>query len=377
MYIEKRNWFQSAGDWLYKTFCVDVANNWDWTRNFADHARVILDKFGNAIDNTLGEVVDWFKYGDGQYVWNITTSVVGAVVAVGGAFAAICSIPFTGGATIPIVIGCIGAAAASVGAIITVANSIASASNNFRALSYVGNPLDSNDGDPSAARYYGSTSKVSDAFEKKDFGSKEINQAFDVTGDAIDTTKTVADVVSLVCNIAKLGNVNDFRYTKNPHEGVKGYDFSIDNIKRNLAHEMGFKVTSKDLKDDSFNITDSIFAKSYTQEKKFTLKWNGGKLKVRNLPLVWDKGTWSVNEKAVKVFKGAKIVDNLIDLSENLDSFNEQFVYRNDNSPFNNVSGIIDSTVEIAGHSDFFSILDDYGAKTMKTIPKIYDLFAH
>lgn len=29
MYIEERTWYQKAGDWIYNTFCVDLANKWD------------------------------------------------------------------------------------------------------------------------------------------------------------------------------------------------------------------------------------------------------------------------------------------------------------------------------------------------------------
>ena len=26
-YIEKRKWYEAAGDWIYNTFCVDLANH--------------------------------------------------------------------------------------------------------------------------------------------------------------------------------------------------------------------------------------------------------------------------------------------------------------------------------------------------------------
>lgn len=368
MYVEKRKWYQKAGDWIYNTFCIDWANQWDWSRNLADASKWVRNKIGNAFE----PIVDWFKYGDGKYVWNIVTSVVGTVAAIGGAIAAICAIPFTGGATIPIVIGCIGAAAAAVGAVITTVNSVTSVVQNSKAISKSGNLFDENDGDPSAARHYGSQTTLSEYFNKTDMGDKETNEKFEKAGETIDTIKVVADVTSFVCSIASLGNVKDYRLKNgnanintryNGDKWYKGYSFTYDNIKRNIMHEMGYKISSGKLDfEDAFNVDKSIFAKSYTVSKKFTLRW--------------DTGSWSLSEKAVKIFRGAKIFKNITDLNESAGTLNDFFKYRDTAPTINDAADAVKAVTGLLGNMDFYAPFDDYGTKTGKTISDIIELFA-
>lgn len=369
MYVEKRKWYQKAGDWIYNTFCVDLANKWDWTRDFSDAAKWV----GNKIENAFEPIADWFKYGDGKYVWNIITSVVGTVAAIGGAIAAICAIPFTGGATIPIVIGCIGAAAATIGAVITTVNSVTSVVQNSKAISKSGNLFDENDGDPSAARYYGSQTKLSEYFNKNDMGDKEANEKFEKAGKTVDTVKDVADVTSFVCSIASLGNVKDYRLKNgnanintryNGDKWYKGYSFTYDNIKRNIMHDMGYKISSGKLDaGDAFNLDKSIFAKSYTVKKKFTLRW--------------DTGSWSVNEKLVKVFRGVKVFKNVTDINESVGTLHDYFQYRDTAPTSKDTAEAIEATTGLFGNMDFFAPFDDYGTKTGKTISDIIELFAN
>lgn len=188
------------------------------------------------------------------------------MAAVAGAIAAICAIPFSGGLSIPLVIGCIGALATSLGAIITVGNSISTLHTSGKALSLSGNIFD-DDGEPGAARYYGSASKMSEAFEKFDLGDEDTNVGFKTAGKVIDTTKVVADTTAFVCNIASLGNVKDYRVTTrtdninmryNGDKWYKGYSFTWKNIKRNVLHDMGKTVTTGKFKDGSFKLKLSL-----------------------------------------------------------------------------------------------------------------------
>ncbi len=45
-YIEKRKWYEAAGDWIYNTFCVDLANHFSLVKDFADGIKWIGDKTG-------------------------------------------------------------------------------------------------------------------------------------------------------------------------------------------------------------------------------------------------------------------------------------------------------------------------------------------
>ncbi|MBQ2943224.1 MAG: hypothetical protein IJD93_00795 [Ruminococcus sp.] len=237
LYIEKRTWYQKVGDWAYNTFCVDLANNWEWTRDFADAAKWIQDK----VDNSIEIIKDWFKYGDGKYILNIVTAIGSVCVAI----AAIIAIPFTGGATIPVVIGAI---ATVVSSVIVVVNANAKIEANMKALSLSGNVFDDNDGDPGAARYYGNIDKLSEKWNRTDMGGKEANDFYKVAGKVVDTTKVVADTTSFACNIANsVGAVRDYRF-KNPDQHIKGYDFSLKNIKHNIRGEFGFYLTKPGFK---------------------------------------------------------------------------------------------------------------------------------
>lgn len=348
-YIEKRKWYEEVGDWIYNTFCVDVANHFSLVRDFMDGIKWIGDKVGNVFD----KIHDWFKYGDGQYVWKIAASVLGAVVAVGGAIAAICAIPFTGGLSIPLVIGCIGAAAASIGAIITVGNSIFTLYTSSKALSLSGNIFDEDDGEPGAARYYGTASKMSQAFEKFDFGDEETNAGFKTAGKVIDTTKVVADTTAFVCNIASLGYVKDYRITSrsdgvnfryNQNEWYKGYSFTYKNIKRNLLHDMGRTITTGKFKDGSFIL----------------------KLKATDKVSKYTNSMFSFPEKLVKFFNVAKTADNTMNFIKNIDGLYD--FYTDSDKTLEDLSSGIQSLTGLGKTSKVFSVFDKYGTKTGKTM---------
>lgn len=242
-YIGKRTWCQQAGNWLYNTFCVDLANKWDWTRDFADATKWVYDKMENGID----KVKDWFKYGDGKYLLNIVTAVGTVVVSVVATCGAIAAIPVTGGSSLAIVIGYIGAAASAVGTIITMVNMDSKIRSNTKAIELSGNLFDDDDGNPGAARYYGNISSLSEEWARSDMGDAATNKAYETAGQVIDTTKVVADTTAFVCTtINSIGAVRDYRF-KNPDAHIKGYNFGLDNIKHNLKGEFGFYLTKPGL----------------------------------------------------------------------------------------------------------------------------------
>ena len=359
-YIEKRKWYEAAGDWIYNTFCVDLANHFSLVRDFVDGLKWVVDKVGNV----LHIVHDWFKYGDGKYIWKITTAFVGAVVAVSGAIAAFCTIPFSGGLSIPLVIGCIGFAATTIGAIITVGNSLSTIYTSGKALTLSGNIFDDDDGNPGAARYYGSASKMSEVFDKFDLGDKNTNDGLKTAGKIIDTTKVVADTTAFVCNIASLGNVKDYRVTTrtdninmryNGDKWYKGYSFTWKNIKRNVLHDMGKTVTTGKFKDGSFKLkflcTDKV--SKYTAHLK--------------------NSTLAVPEKIVKFFNIAKTTDNTMSFLKNVDGLYD-FCTESDKS-FDGSIKALQNLTGIGKTSKVFSIFDKYGTKTGKTILDVVGLF--
>lgn len=351
-YIEDRKWYEKAGDWIYNTFCVDMANHFSLIRDFVD----CVKWFGDKAENIIERIHNWFKYGDGQYIWKIAKSIVAIGAAVVGVIGAIITIPFSGGLSIPFVIGFIGAIATTVGAIITTGNSISNIYTSGKALSLSGDPFDDNDGNPGAARYYGSSDKMSDAFNKFDYGDAETNAIYRDAGKGIDTTKVIADGTSFVCSIASLGYVKDYRITTkndninfryNADEWYKGYSFSWDNIKRNLMHDMGYKITSGTLKE--------------------------GSMKIKLI----DKGTVFKNsslfgEKTVNLFRSIRTADNIVSFAENLDGLYD-FATKSDKKLSDTVTAMTKLTGALK-ESDFWGQADKYITKGYKTVDSIMEL---
>lgn len=350
-YTESRKWYEKAGDWIYNTFCVDMANHFSLIRDFVDCAKW----FGDKVENITEKIHNWFKYGDGQYIWKIAKSIVGIGAAVVGVIAAIVSIPCTGGITLPFVIGCIGAAATTLGAVITTGNSISNIYTSGKALSLSGDPFDDDDGNPGAARYYGSSDKMSDAFNKFDYGDAETNARYRDAGKVIDTTKVIADGASFVCSIASLGNVKDYRittrndninYRYNADKWYKGYSFSWDNIKRNFLHDMGYKITSGTLKERSMKIK------------------------------LIDKGTVFKNsslfgEKTINLFRTIRTTDNIVSFADNLDGLYD-FATKSDKK----LSDTVTAMTKLTGafkKSDFWGQADKYITKGYKTVDSIVE----
>ena len=333
---------------------------------------------GDKVGNVLDKVHDWFKYGDGKYVWKITTALVGIVVAAAGTIAAICAIPFSGGLSIPLVIGCIGALATSIGAIITIGNSLATIYTNGKALTLSGgNPFDDDDGEPGAARYYGSANKMSEAFEKFDLGDKDKNEGFKKAGKVIDTTKVVADTTAFVCNIASLGNVKDYRVTTrndninfryNGDKWYKGYSFTWSNIKRNILHDMGRTATTGEFKDGSFKIKLT----SSDKVSKYSVYFKDKKFELGKLTFNFSRETYSIPEKLVKFFNVTKTTDNTMNFLKNVDGLYD--FYTEQDKTFDGSINALKNATGIGKNSKVFSIFDKYGTKTVKTIEDVVGL---
>lgn len=220
-YVGERSWFQSACDWVYNTIFVDWANSNPVARFLTNCVKSTVDWMGGSI----GKVYDWFKHGDGKYVWNIAAAVVGTIAAIAGAITAAAAI-VSAGCIAAMVLAVVGLVAAVVGAVITVGNSAVKLYNNAKALK---------EDNPGVSRYLGDIGGISDAINKYDMGSKEDNENWETTGKVIDTTKVVCDVVGIVTSFANMGAVKSDMTGR-----TTGYKFSKDNIIKNFRSSMGF-----------------------------------------------------------------------------------------------------------------------------------------
>lgn len=362
MMLGPANWYHSIFNHFYDFFCVDLINCNDVIRNIVDRGKQII----TVAKGYIGKAIDWFRYGDGKYILNIGKAVVGTIAAIGGAIAAVFSIPVTGGLTLPVVLACISAAAASVGAVITTINAVATVGSNTAAIASSGNLLDNYDGDPSCARYYGDVSSVNSYIQKKDFGDQKNNSIMGFFGNTIDTIETVADIVEFGAKVAKLGVVKDFRGKKpetsinsrvNKDSFFEGYSFSKENILRNIKHEMGFKKNK--LNSKSFDVSESLLAKKYNQNK-FTVYLPDGK---KELP-----------KPLVNLFRGAKATKNVINTIEGAVDVSDFLTYRDDGSNFKKTWDAWKSISKFAGNAPVFSPIDSYITKFFDITNSTIDL---
>lgn len=237
--------FNYIGDGLYGLFAVDLANCNGFTRTIADWGKKKMDDLSSVIQDAN----DWFRHGDGRYVLNIVGSAALTLAALAGTVIGFLGIPFTGGSSAVIIVGCVGTIASGVAAGISAYNSIYTIKENVNALSITD--------DPGTARFHGDVSKYSDYVKKTDFGSKEINEKEAKKAKTIDTVHAVAEGVSFVTSVATTFG------TKKVVTGVDefgddivktSFDFSSSNVKKNVLKTFGFEVDSKKISADVVEI---------------------------------------------------------------------------------------------------------------------------
>ncbi len=359
---KSRKGLKGVVDWIYQTFCVDVANSNAILRFISDVAKTVI----TSVEGIANSVKDWFKYGRGKYVWNVIKAVGGAVLAVGAAVTAIATLVATTG-TLAIIVAVVGAAAATIAAVIAVANGVFSLWNNGKArvLDFIG--------EDGGARYYSEVSKVSDHFKKNDFGGKETNEIFEFAGKVIDTTKVVADTTTFVTNIFNLTAARDYRKnpTYNLNENVnagkwnQGYDFSKENIIKNLEHSMGYRWVKNDAGKYEYKLT---FKNAFNGGD--SLKWSKAK-KSKYTVYLDGKPVQFMPDGFIEVANFFKNTKNYTGLIENLNDIHTF----NHNPTVANYSGFVEGIAELAASNDGLSFIKDLGLETGKTVVDIIELF--
>lgn len=326
--IGKRGFFAKIGDSIYGLFCVDLANSNGITRAISNATRWATQKIGAGFE----KMYDWFKYGNGQYVWNILKAVGATLAATVAAATAIASMILTCGvsspAAIPAILACIGAISSTVSLVITVANTNKTLESNGKALG-----LAIFQDNPAAARYYGNIQSVSDYYEKTDMGDKTDNEKYEEKGERIDAAKKRADITSTAVNILQLGNVYDYRYTqKDAH--IKGYKLSKENILKNFNHKAGYRYMTVDGK----TVYQLNSSEGFNFKKNF--------------------------------FKEGKVIKNIVTTTEALDQLNGYF--HNSAPDWNDAQEAIESVIDLASFSDFYDTAFKY---TYGVYDKVVDFY--
>lgn len=219
---------QWVEDGLYNLFSVDLVN-WNAVTRMANN----IDKLGQShMDELLQDAKEWFQHGTGKYVLNIIGNVVGVGLAVIGTVAAFLAIPFSGGTSSAIALGCIAFAASGISTIITMWNGMVSNRQNYEALQ-------KHEEDAGSARFYGNISGVSDWVYKNDLGSEFVNDICELGATGLDRLKATADVTAFVTGaLQTLGT----KMITNGDEIVGvALDFDKENVVNNLFKTFGVK----------------------------------------------------------------------------------------------------------------------------------------
>lgn len=228
--------FSWLGDAFFGTFAVDFANSNKFTRAIADWGKKTSDDVGSWVKSN---VIDWFQHGNGRYVANIIGSLALTGLAIVGTVIAVLGIPFTGGSSAVIAVGCIGAVAGGIGAAISAFNTYHTIKENAQALSI-------ND-DPGKARFHGDVSSYSEHVSKHIYSSPEEYQKHAKIGKGIDVTEKVCTVVSIGTGLATTFGTKSVETISKTGEVTKTtvFDFSGKNIKSNVLKTFGFKTTKE------------------------------------------------------------------------------------------------------------------------------------
>lgn len=222
-YVGERGWFESACDAIYNFLFVDVVNSNCITGFLFDCSKYIW----NRGEELVSSVYNWFKHGDGRYVWNIIRAAAGTVAAIAGAVTAVAAF-MSGGCIFFLVVAGIGMVAAICGAAITTVNSSVKIYNNFKAL---------REDNLGVSRYLGNISGVSDAIEKYDLGDAKENANWEKIGFGVDTAKVTCDILGIATSLVNLGAMKSTITGR-----TTTYEFSKSNILKNFQVSLGFDM---------------------------------------------------------------------------------------------------------------------------------------
>lgn len=306
--------FTWLGDAFFGAFAVDFANSNKFTRAIADWGKSTADDVGSWVKDN---VIDWFQHGNGRYVANIVGSLALTTLAVVGTVIAVLGIPFTGGSSAVIAVGCIGAVASGIGAAISAFNTYHTIKENAQALSI-------ND-DPGKARFHGDVSSYSEHVSKHIYSSPEEYQKHAKIGKGIDITENVCTVVSLTTGLATTFGTKSVETVSKTGEVTKKtvFDFSGKNIKSNILKTFGFKTTKEsasitvvgqesavsvdtagELGDTTIDIVSSTDDESVTQKTIEKTSETAGKTKYTKKVATIDKMTASSEYNSVVASNG-------------------------------------------------------------------------
>ena len=230
----KRNVFKVFADSIYEAYVV-ISNEFSNSSPLFKELKRVTEITISDTSDFVQKTKNYFKYGNGKYLWNIAKSVGKVFVAAAALLTLVGLTIGTGGAALPaiLVIAKIGIVAGAAATVLNVGDMMATVNSNVTAYE------ESKKGKVSYARYHGNVEGVNDKIKKTDYGSVDKNKFMGRVGVIYESTtkasEVIRDVATLIVGASALGQVKTLSAGKEP--GVVKYDFSPKNIKQNLKYE--------------------------------------------------------------------------------------------------------------------------------------------
>lgn len=332
-YVGRRSLWQVTGDWLYNRY-VNFLDGVSTLPIVGDSVAQAIRKAGNWISDTSVSAYNYFKYGNGKYVWNSVKAVAGVIVAVAGVVTA--AIATVTAAPALAVVAIVGLVAASVYAVMKFGDMMASVEQNTKAVTLTKEYRDStknkkgwwntkdDQGSITAARYYGSITGVKDWINKTDFGGNTANTVLGYLGTAYSWIENAAAVTSAACQVTvALGNA---QYLKGADGKWMQYK-SGEVIKKNGSFFKNIKTTYLENAGYSFKRTP-VYNKYSMAHGKMTItgldKSKAFKLKFfEGYGEKFGKAGIQITGVELGVLNGSKLFKNFDGLVSSVETIND------------------------------------------------------
>ncbi len=329
-FLGKRSLGQGVCDFFYDLF-VGFLDRVAGIPVVGEYIAQAIRKAGNWVSDTFRKTTNYFKYGDGKYIWNGVRAIVGAVVAIASAFVAV--VTFMAAAPAAAMFALVGMIAATAYAILKAGDATVEVDNNIKAFSLSQQYKKSTEnkdkwwdtsrdqGSLSASRYYGSISGVKDWIDKTDFGGAGVNNTMEIAGGIYSFVENTAAIVSSACEIGT--SLANAQYMKtDAGEWIKGADGKpimkdgsfANNIWTDIKENLGIKYE----KDASGYVKDKgklkIKEVDFDFKEMFIPKFFG------DYDSKFDKVGVSLTGFEKSWLKTSKLLKNVMDFSEDIDN---------------------------------------------------------
>jgi len=332
-YVGRRTFFQAIGDWIYSVYT-----------GFLDHLTTVpivgkylsqaIRKIGNWISDTNRTAYNYFKYGDGKYIWNTVKTVTAVFVALAG-FITAC-IAAVAAAPALAVIAIVGAVAAGIYLLCKFGDMMASADSNIKAYKLARDYHEKNDGSSTwwesennessltAARYYGNIKGIKDLIGKTDFGGEQANNRWKIAGNTYSFIENASAIVSAVCQVTvALGNAQYLKdangnWIRNVSGEVRKKNGSfIENVRITYSEKVGYTFEKTPIRQNYARKGGEVIYKNHDFSKAFKFKFFEGytsKFQKANLELpAFD----------MAIINGSKLFKNIDGVISNIETLHE------------------------------------------------------